>query len=83
MGEVLGLASLGSQPMSCPQLDRSTKEVELGLDYGTPTMNLAGQSLKFENGQWIAETGISGGVAWRELSSSAGGTSRWRKKTIS
>ncbi|XP_040089263.1 protein chibby homolog 1 isoform X2 [Oryx dammah] len=35
-------------------LDRSTREVELGLDYGTPTMNLAGQSLKFENGQWIA-----------------------------
>ena len=35
-------------------MDRSTREVELGLDYGTPTMNLAGQSLKFENGQWIA-----------------------------
>uniref|UniRef100_A0A9L0RX63 Chibby 1, beta catenin antagonist n=2 Tax=Equus caballus TaxID=9796 RepID=A0A9L0RX63_HORSE len=45
-------------------LDRSTREVELGLDYGTPTMNLAGQSLKFENGQWIA--GISGGVDRRE-----------------
>ena len=40
--------------MSHPQLDRSTREAELGLDYGTPTMNLAGQSLKFENGQWIA-----------------------------
>ncbi|KAF5928125.1 hypothetical protein HPG69_017665 [Diceros bicornis minor] len=48
------------------QLDRSTREVELGLDYGTPTMNLAGQSLKFENGQWITETGISGGVDRRE-----------------
>ncbi|XP_026926531.1 protein chibby homolog 1 isoform X1 [Prionailurus bengalensis] len=47
-------------------LDRSTREVELGLDYGTPTMNLAGQSLKFENGQWIAEMGISGGVDRRE-----------------
>lgn len=47
-------------------LDRSTREVELGLDYGTPTMNLAGQSLKFENGQWIAESGISGGVDRRE-----------------
>ncbi|XP_039733600.1 protein chibby homolog 1 isoform X1 [Pteropus medius] len=47
-------------------LDRSTREVELGLDYGTPTMNLAGQSLKFENGLWIAETGISGGVDRRE-----------------
>lgn len=36
------------------QLDRSTREIELGLDYGTPNMNLTGQSLKFENGQWIA-----------------------------
>lgn len=24
------------------------------------------QSLKFENDQWIAETGVSGGVDWRE-----------------
>ncbi|XP_036923710.1 protein chibby homolog 1 [Sturnira hondurensis] len=47
-------------------LDRSAREVELGLDYGTPTMNLAGQSLKFENGHWIAEAGISGGVDQRE-----------------
>ncbi|KFO81717.1 Protein chibby 1, partial [Cuculus canorus] len=38
-------------------LDRSTREIELGLEYGTPTMNLAGQSLKFENGQWVAESG--------------------------
>ncbi|XP_048357348.1 protein chibby homolog 1 [Sphaerodactylus townsendi] len=37
-------------------LDRSTREIELGLDYGTPSMNLAGQSLKFENGQWITES---------------------------
>ncbi|XP_074247455.1 protein chibby homolog 1 isoform X2 [Saimiri boliviensis] len=48
-------------------LDRSTREVELGLEYGSPTMNLAGQSLKFENGQWIAETGVSGGVDRREV----------------
>ncbi|XP_075409682.1 protein chibby homolog 1 [Tenrec ecaudatus] len=47
-------------------LDRSTREVELGLDYGTPTMNLAGQNLKFENGQWIADMGISAGVDRRE-----------------
>uniref|UniRef100_A0A8C0QD88 Uncharacterized protein n=1 Tax=Canis lupus familiaris TaxID=9615 RepID=A0A8C0QD88_CANLF len=47
-------------------LDRSTREVALGLGYGTPTMNLVGQSLKFENGQRIAETGISGGVDRRE-----------------
>lgn len=45
-------------------LDRSTREVELGLDYGTPTMTLAGQSLKFENGQWITEVG--GAVDRRE-----------------
>ncbi|NWU14462.1 CBY1 protein, partial [Oxyruncus cristatus] len=38
-------------------LDRSTREVELGLEYGTPSMNLAGQSLKFENGQWVSESG--------------------------
>lgn len=36
------------------QLDRSTREVELGLEYGSPTMNLAGQSLKFENGHWVS-----------------------------
>ncbi|XP_036295458.1 protein chibby homolog 1-like [Pipistrellus kuhlii] len=47
-------------------LDRSTREVELGLDYGTPTMNLAGQSLKFENGRWVAEARLSGGVDQRE-----------------
>ncbi|KAM8979078.1 protein chibby homolog 1 isoform X2 [Sarcophilus harrisii] len=47
-------------------LDRSTREVELGLDYGVPTLNLAGQSLKFENGQWIAESGACGGADRRE-----------------
>lgn len=36
------------------QMDRSTREVELGLEYGTPSMNLAGQSLKFENGHWVS-----------------------------
>eukprot|EP00072_Mus_musculus_P046288 XP_006521547.1 PREDICTED: protein chibby homolog 1 isoform X1 [Mus musculus] len=55
------------------QLDRSTRELELGLDYGTPTMNLAGQSLKFENGQWVADSVISGGVDRRE-------TQRLRKR---
>uniref|UniRef100_A0A4W4FFM1 Chibby homolog 1 (Drosophila) n=1 Tax=Electrophorus electricus TaxID=8005 RepID=A0A4W4FFM1_ELEEL len=34
-------------------LDRSTREVELGLEYGAPVMNIGGQSLKFEDGQWI------------------------------
>ncbi|KAH0616889.1 hypothetical protein JD844_028342 [Phrynosoma platyrhinos] len=34
-------------------LDRSTREIELGLEYGTPVMTLTGQSLKFENGLWI------------------------------
>ncbi|XP_038267931.1 protein chibby homolog 1 isoform X1 [Dermochelys coriacea] len=42
-------------------LDRSTREIELGLEYGTPNMNLTGQNLKFENGQWIAESGSSSG----------------------
>ena len=35
------------------QLDRSTREIELGLEYGAPVMNIGGQSLKFEEGQWI------------------------------
>ncbi|TWW81552.1 Protein chibby -like protein 1 ARPP-binding protein [Takifugu flavidus] len=39
------------------QLDRSTREVELGLEYGPPAMNLGGQTLKFEDGQWITESG--------------------------
>ncbi len=36
------------------QLDRSTREIELGLEYGSPVMNIGGQSLKFEDGQWIS-----------------------------
>uniref|UniRef100_A0A1A8GUU7 Chibby homolog 1 n=1 Tax=Nothobranchius korthausae TaxID=1143690 RepID=A0A1A8GUU7_9TELE len=46
-------------------LDRSTRELELGLEYGPPTMNIAGQSWKFEDGQWITESG--GNVSNREL----------------
>ncbi|XP_061561500.1 protein chibby homolog 1 [Phycodurus eques] len=46
-------------------LDRSTQEVELGLDYGPPSMNIGGHSLKFEDGQWITESG--GNVAVREV----------------
>ncbi|XP_067998556.1 protein chibby homolog 1 isoform X1 [Melanerpes formicivorus] len=40
-----------------PGTDRSNREIELGLEYGTPTVNLPGHSLKFENGQWVAESG--------------------------
>lgn len=36
------------------QLDRSTREIELGLEYGSPAMNIGGLSLKFEDGQWIS-----------------------------
>ncbi|XP_010893843.1 protein chibby homolog 1 [Esox lucius] len=46
-------------------LDRSTKEIELGLEYGAPVMNIGGQSLKFEEGQWIAESG--GNVSGKEM----------------
>ncbi|CAN9508977.1 unnamed protein product [Ophioblennius macclurei] len=46
-------------------LDRSTREIELGLDFGPPMMNIGGQSLKFEDGQWIAESG--GNVSTREM----------------
>uniref|UniRef100_A0A3B5PZE7 Chibby 1, beta catenin antagonist n=1 Tax=Xiphophorus maculatus TaxID=8083 RepID=A0A3B5PZE7_XIPMA len=38
-------------------LDRSTREIELGLESGPPAMNLGGQSWKFEDGQWITESG--------------------------
>ncbi|XP_031417208.1 protein chibby homolog 1 isoform X2 [Clupea harengus] len=46
-------------------LDRSTREIELGLEYGAPVMNIGGQSLKFEEGQWITESG--GNVSGKEL----------------
>ncbi|XP_033963572.1 protein chibby homolog 1 [Pseudochaenichthys georgianus] len=47
------------------KLDRSTREVELGLEYGPPVMNLGGQSWKFEDGQWISESG--GNASGREV----------------
>ncbi|XP_013883838.1 protein chibby homolog 1 [Austrofundulus limnaeus] len=46
-------------------LDRSTREIELGLEFGPPTMNIGGQSWKFEEGQWITESG--GNVSSREV----------------
>ncbi|XP_036390902.1 protein chibby homolog 1 [Megalops cyprinoides] len=46
-------------------LDRSTREIELGLEYGAPAMTIGGQSLKFEDGQWIAESG--GSVSGKEV----------------
>ncbi|CAL8309822.1 unnamed protein product [Boreogadus saida] len=46
-------------------LDRSTREVELGLEYGVPVMNIGGQSLKFEEGQWTSESG--GTVSSKEM----------------
>uniref|UniRef100_A0A4W6BJ22 Chibby 1, beta catenin antagonist n=1 Tax=Lates calcarifer TaxID=8187 RepID=A0A4W6BJ22_LATCA len=46
-------------------LDRSTREIELGLEYGPPVMNIGGQSWKFEDGQWITESGGNG--SGREL----------------
>ncbi|GCB82481.1 hypothetical protein scyTo_0022336, partial [Scyliorhinus torazame] len=42
-------------------LDRMSREVELGLDHGTPVMNIGGQSLKFDNGQWVSESIGDGG----------------------
>ncbi|XP_005994329.1 protein chibby homolog 1 [Latimeria chalumnae] len=46
-------------------LDRATREVELGLEYGLPAMNIGGQSLKFEDGQWITESG--GNISQKEV----------------
>ncbi|KAM9246482.1 Protein chibby 1 [Leptosomus discolor] len=43
--------------LSSLQLDRSAHAIDQGPEYSIPTMNLAGQSLKFENGQWVAESG--------------------------
>ncbi|KAG7226519.1 hypothetical protein INR49_003841 [Caranx melampygus] len=46
-------------------LDRSTREIELGLEYGPPAMNIGGQSWKFEEGQWLTES--AGNASSREL----------------
>ncbi|XP_061912181.1 protein chibby homolog 1 [Entelurus aequoreus] len=46
-------------------LDRSTREMELGLQYGPPVMNIGGQTLKFEDGQWITDSG--GNVSVKEV----------------
>ncbi|XP_060705345.1 protein chibby homolog 1 [Hemiscyllium ocellatum] len=43
-------------------LDRVSREVELGLDHGAPVMNIGGQSLKFDNGQWVSESVGDSGV---------------------
>uniref|UniRef100_A0A667XRM7 Chibby 1, beta catenin antagonist n=1 Tax=Myripristis murdjan TaxID=586833 RepID=A0A667XRM7_9TELE len=49
-------------------LDRSTREVELGLEYGSPMMNIGGQSLKFEDGHWIlSETTAESHLLEKEL----------------
>ncbi|KAL7982417.1 hypothetical protein Chor_010015 [Crotalus horridus] len=55
------LSNLHSEELVSEELDRSTREIELGLEYGTPVMTLTGQSLKFENGQWITESFGSNG----------------------
>uniref|UniRef100_A0A672IQ78 Protein chibby homolog 1-like n=1 Tax=Salarias fasciatus TaxID=181472 RepID=A0A672IQ78_SALFA len=34
-------------------LDRCTREMELGLEFGPPSMTIGGQSWKFEDGQWL------------------------------
>ncbi|XP_069012148.1 protein chibby homolog 1 isoform X1 [Embiotoca jacksoni] len=46
-------------------LDRSTREIELGLEYGPPVMNIGGHCWKFEDGQWITEFG--GHTSGREV----------------
>lgn len=38
------------------QLDRSTREVELGLEFGPPVLNIEGQTWKFEGGHWNTGT---------------------------
>ncbi|KAM8889016.1 protein chibby homolog 1 isoform 1-T1 [Synchiropus picturatus] len=46
-------------------LDRSTREIELGVEYGPPVMNIGGQTWKFEDGSWTSESG--GGGSGREM----------------
>ncbi|KAI4904324.1 hypothetical protein NFI96_015186 [Prochilodus magdalenae] len=48
-------------------LDRSTREIELGLEYGAPVLNIGGQSLKFEDGEWITGTESGGTVSGKEV----------------
>ncbi|XP_020371639.1 protein chibby homolog 1 [Rhincodon typus] len=43
-------------------LDRVSREIELGLDHGAPVMNIGGQSLKFDNGQWVSESVGDSGI---------------------
>ncbi|XP_039621173.1 protein chibby homolog 1-like [Polypterus senegalus] len=45
-------ASLSNIPM----LERSVKKTELGLEYGAPFINIGGHVLKFEDGQWVADS---------------------------
>lgn len=46
-------------------LDRSTREIELGTDYGPPSMKIGGQVWKFEDGEWLTESG--GTVSNKEM----------------
>ncbi|XP_028332440.1 protein chibby homolog 1 isoform X2 [Gouania willdenowi] len=46
-------------------MDRSIRDIELGLEYGSPSMKLGGQSWKFDDGQWILEAG--GNTSGKEL----------------
>eukprot|EP00062_Callorhinchus_milii_P025383 gi/632986308/ref/XP_007910164.1/ PREDICTED: protein chibby homolog 1 [Callorhinchus milii] len=47
-------------------LDRVTREVEFGLEYGSPVMSIGGQNMMFENGQWMSET-VGGNGAQKEV----------------
>ncbi|KAF6733734.1 chibby-like protein 1 [Oryzias melastigma] len=46
-------------------LDHSTKEIELGLEYGPPEANIGGHIWKFEDGQWVTES--DGNTSSREM----------------
>ncbi|XP_057682551.1 protein chibby homolog 1 isoform X2 [Corythoichthys intestinalis] len=46
-------------------LDRSTRELELGIECGPPAMSIGGHNLKFEDGQWISVSG--GNASHREI----------------
>ncbi|XP_077481704.1 protein chibby homolog 1 isoform X1 [Stigmatopora argus] len=46
-------------------LDRSTRELELGIECGPPALSIGGHTLKFEDGQWTSVTG--GNASFREV----------------
>lgn len=50
-----------AQSLSNLNLDAEQSRSEFGVDYGGVKLNLGGQEVAFENGLWVAESGVGGG----------------------